>query len=213
MSANSTTWPSTSSSPSVDSIPSGRLERPAASPEAARTKSVCRAGVEPAQLLRVGYSHLGSPMPSRHIRDSAPEGTRTPDQPRTGFCGRRGSRTLKGSSPAAQQAAAVAHRLALPKRKSGRLDLNQRSRASKARDHSGLVHVPSLTTVQVSEAMEQRCVCHSATGPVKIPEGLEPSRPCGHPVYSRIVCMLPPLGTVARAPRGSRTRTSALARQ
>jgi hypothetical protein len=29
--------------------------------------SVCRAGVEPAQLLRVGYSHLGSPMPSRHM--------------------------------------------------------------------------------------------------------------------------------------------------
>ena len=29
--------------------------------------SVCRAGVEPAQRMRVGYSHLGSPMPSRHV--------------------------------------------------------------------------------------------------------------------------------------------------
>src|SRR5262249_29119826 len=29
---------------------------------------VRRAGVEPAQQLRVGYSHLGSPMPSRRVR-------------------------------------------------------------------------------------------------------------------------------------------------
>ena len=29
--------------------------------------SVCRAGVEPAQRLRVGYSHLGSPVPGRHV--------------------------------------------------------------------------------------------------------------------------------------------------
>ena len=28
---------------------------------------VCRAGVEPAQRMRVGYSHLGSPVPSRHM--------------------------------------------------------------------------------------------------------------------------------------------------
>ena len=30
-------------------------------------RAVCRAGVEPAQQSRVGYSHLGSPMPSRHV--------------------------------------------------------------------------------------------------------------------------------------------------
>lgn len=45
------------------------------------------------------------------------------------------------------------------------------------------------------------------------PEGVEPSRPCGHPVTSRIVCTLLPLGTVARAPGGTRTRTSASARR
>jgi hypothetical protein len=28
---------------------------------------VRRAGVEPAQRMRVGYSHLGSPVPSRHV--------------------------------------------------------------------------------------------------------------------------------------------------
>ena len=28
---------------------------------------MCRAGVEPAQRMRVGYSHLGSPVPSRHV--------------------------------------------------------------------------------------------------------------------------------------------------
>jgi hypothetical protein len=42
--------------------------------------------------------------------------------------------------------------------------LNQRSRASEARDHSRLVHVPRVVTVQVAQAVEQRCVCHSATG-------------------------------------------------
>ena len=31
---------------------------------------------------------------------------------------------------------------------SGRLDLNQRSRASEARDHSGLVHVPQNQSTQ-----------------------------------------------------------------
>ena len=39
---------------------------------------MCRAGVEPAQPKRVGYGHLGSPMPSRHVksvlRDSNPPG-------------------------------------------------------------------------------------------------------------------------------------------
>ena len=28
---------------------------------------MCRAGVEPAQQSRVGYGHLGSPVPSRHV--------------------------------------------------------------------------------------------------------------------------------------------------
>ena len=30
-------------------------------------RAVCRAGVEPAQRMRVGYSHLGSPVPGRHV--------------------------------------------------------------------------------------------------------------------------------------------------
>ena len=30
-------------------------------------RAVCRAGVEPAQQSRVGYSHLGSPVPGRHV--------------------------------------------------------------------------------------------------------------------------------------------------
>ena len=30
---------------------------------------MCRAGVEPAQQLRVGYGHLGSPVPSRHMSE------------------------------------------------------------------------------------------------------------------------------------------------
>ena len=30
-------------------------------------RAVCRPGVGPAQQLRVGYSHLGSPVPSRHV--------------------------------------------------------------------------------------------------------------------------------------------------
>lgn len=33
-------------------------------------------------------------------------------------------------------------------------------------------------------------------------EGLEPSRPFGHPVSSRIVCMLLPLGTVTQSVQG-----------
>src|SRR5207244_3646905 len=55
----------------------------------------------------------------------------------------------------------------------------------------------------------------SAMGPWKreAPEGVEPSRPCGHPVTNRTVCTLLPLGTVARAPSGTRTRTSAVGRR
>ena len=71
--------------PVGESNPSGQLERLAASPKAERAiknhvrraagftpagvnpaaRRVRRAGVEPAQRSRVGYSHLGSPMPSR----------------------------------------------------------------------------------------------------------------------------------------------------
>jgi hypothetical protein len=65
VSACSTTWPS--QQPVGVSIPSGRFENPATSPEVQRAVSACRAGVEPAQRLRAGYSRLGSPMPSRHV--------------------------------------------------------------------------------------------------------------------------------------------------
>jgi hypothetical protein len=71
-------------------------------------------------------------------------------------------------------------------RQSGRLDLNQRSRASKARDHSGLVHVPGR---QPYESPKH----------VNVVAGYKPD-----------VCRLGPLGTVARAPGGGRTRTSAV---
>jgi hypothetical protein len=48
----------------------------------------------------------------------------------------------------------------------------------------------------------------------RAPGGIRTLKPVSrHPVYSRIVCMLLPLGTVARAPSGIRTRTSAMGRQ
>lgn len=53
------------------------------------------------------------------------------------------------------------------------------------------------------------CVCHSATGPLKQrgPGGSRTLTPVSrHPVHSRFVCTLLPLGTVARAPSGGRTR-------
>src|SRR5947209_6828338 len=37
-------------------------------------RAVCRAGVEPAQRLRVGYSHLGSPVLGRHVRRNTLDG-------------------------------------------------------------------------------------------------------------------------------------------
>jgi hypothetical protein len=40
---------------------------------------VCRAGVEPAQRSRAGYSRLGSPMPSRHITAGYPGGLEPPN--------------------------------------------------------------------------------------------------------------------------------------
>jgi hypothetical protein len=48
----------------------------------------------------------------------------------------------------------------------GWLDLNQRSRASEARDHSRLVHVPKMTTAQVAQAIQHSASASYATGPI-----------------------------------------------
>ena len=185
--------------------------------------AVCRAGVEPAQRLRAGYSHLGSPVPSRHVlsvpwmgfepmlstvrawrplragppghwsvaqggveppasllleegglpvayranrpprcQRTAGQSARRESNPPVRFgrpspgplghghawvSGRRGSRTLKAHRSSGFGPDAIAHWLALPMQ-SGRLDLNQRSRASEARDHSRLVHVPKKDSPQ-----------------------------------------------------------------
>ena len=70
----------------------------------------------------------------------------------TSISGRRGSRTLKGLRPR-PSSKRVPSPVGLPFRaQSGWLDLNQRSRASEARHHSGLVHIPILTTMQVALA-------------------------------------------------------------
>ena len=55
---------------------------------------------------------------------------------------------------------------------------------------------PEFGTVRVAKAVEQWCVCRSATGPCRreAPEGVEPSRPCGHPISSGNVCTLLLLG-------------------
>ena len=89
-----------------------------------KASSVCRAGVEPAQHTRVGYSHLGSPVPSRHMWIA-------PASQRPTCSGRRGSRTLKARRSSGFEPGAVANRLALPFQ-SGWLDSNQRAPASEA---------------------------------------------------------------------------------
>ncbi len=73
---------------------------------------------------------------------------------------------------------------------------------------------PELVTVQVAQAGQLWCVYLSATGPSK--RSRRESNPhalAGTRFRAGIVCMLLPSGTVARAPSGSRTRTSAMARQ
>ena len=162
--------------------------------------------------------------------------------------GRRGSRTLKARRSAVFETAAVArsacpsvvscggrtrtcihpvnsrqhHLCATPQDQSGRLDSNQRSRASEARDHSGLVHVPFREHLAGFEPapppwqggtlakLRHRCFCSppSCQRPNRSvgPEGLEPSRRWLRARYAAANTLVPSVGPVGVEPTPPRLK-------
>ena len=83
MSACSTTWPFSSPYGSRTRVPGSRGRHPEPLDERA-VLSVRRAGVEPAQQSRAGYSRLGSPVPSRHKLSVFPAGVEPAPRPSEG---------------------------------------------------------------------------------------------------------------------------------
>jgi hypothetical protein len=82
VSACSTTWPI--SSPYGDRTRVAGLRGRNPEPLDERAMSVRRAGVEPAQQSRAGYSRLGSPVPSRHKLSVFPAGVEPAPRPSEG---------------------------------------------------------------------------------------------------------------------------------
>ncbi len=83
VSACSTTWPISSPCGSRTRVAGLRGRNPGPLEERA-VLSVRRAGVEPAQQSRAGYSRLGSPVPSRHMLSVFPAGVEPAPQPSEG---------------------------------------------------------------------------------------------------------------------------------